>query len=68
MDWSVAGCYCISPFVQDDEFDSAGGFLAGSMKRVRNMGKAGHNRWMCYMLLFIIFVFFFCYFIIKWRS
>jgi blocked-early-in-transport protein 1 len=51
----------------DENFDSAGGFLAGSMKRVMNMGKAGHNRWMCYMMIFIIIVFFVVYYIISWR-
>ena len=53
---------------QDQNFDSAGGFLSGSMKRVKNMGKAGHNRWMCYMMIFIIIVFFVCYYIISWRN
>lgn len=52
----------------DEEFDSAGGLLASSMKRVKNMGKAGHNRWMCYMMIFIILVFFLCYYIISWRN
>ena len=58
----------LPPFFQDEEFDSAGGFLASSMQRVKNMGKQGHNRWMCYMLLFIVIVFFVCYYIIKWRN
>ena len=53
---------------QDEDFDSAGGLLGSSMKRVKNMAKAGHNRWMCYLILFIVAVFFMCYYIIKWRS
>ena len=57
-----------SPFNKDEDFDSAGGLLGSSMKRVKNMAKAGHNRWMCYMILFIVAVFFVCYYIIKWRS
>ena len=58
----------LSLSAKDEDFDSAGGLLGSSMKRVKNMAKAGHNRWMCYMILFIVAVFFVCYYIIKWRS
>ncbi|XP_065901903.1 BET1 homolog [Dysidea avara] len=52
----------------DSDFDNTGGLLGSSMKRVKNMAKAGHNRWMCYMILFIVLVFFIVYYIVKWRS
>jgi len=58
----------LSLSAKDEDFDSAGGLLGSSIKRVKNMAKAGHNRWMCYMILFIVAVFFVCYYIIKWRS
>ncbi|XP_064384261.1 BET1 homolog [Halichondria panicea] len=51
-----------------EEFDSAGGLLGGSMKRLKGLANAGHNRWMCYIILFIVGVFFICYAVIKWRS
>lgn len=42
----------------DDEFDSAGGLLGNSMKRVMRMARSGHNRYILYLLLFSLFVFF----------
>jgi len=48
------------PLDQDEDFDSAGGSLGSSMKRVKNMAKAGHNCWMCYLILFSVAVFFVC--------
>lgn len=50
----------------DNDADSSGGLLGASMKRVKELGRAGHNRWMCYMLIFILFVFFVIYVVIKW--
>ncbi len=51
-----------------EEFDNAGGLLGSSMKRLKNMANAGHNNWMCYLILFVVAVFFLCYAILKWRS
>ena len=52
----------------DEDFDTTGGLLGASMKRLKGLASAGHNRWMCYMILFIVGVFFLCYFLLKWRS
>ena len=50
----------------DSEVDAAGGFLGSSMRRVRDLGRAGHNRWMCYMLLLVLFVFLVIYIVNRW--
>jgi len=49
----------------DDDFDKGGGFLQSTMSRVTAMAKAGHNCYILYLLLFAMFVFFICWFIIK---
>ena len=51
-----------------EDFDSAGGLLGSSMKRLKSMANAGHNRWMLYMILFIVVVFFVFYYLIRWRT
>lgn len=51
-----------------DDFEHTGGLLGSSMKRLKSMTNAGHNRWMLYMILFIIVVFFVLYYIIRWRT
>ena len=54
--------------VMGEDFETAGGLLGSSMKRLKAMGSAGHNRWMLYMILFIVVVFFVLYYIIRWRT
>ncbi|XP_003382429.1 PREDICTED: BET1 homolog [Amphimedon queenslandica] len=49
------------------DFDTTGGLLSGTMKRLHGLSQGGHNRWMCYMIVLIVFVFIVLYFIIKWR-
>ena len=50
------------------EFESAGGLLGASLKRVQNMANAGHYRWILYMTLFVIVAVLVLYCIIKWRT
>ena len=50
----------------DGDVDSAGGFLGSSMRRVRDLGRAGHNHWMCYMMLLVLFVFLVIYIVNRW--
>jgi blocked-early-in-transport protein 1 len=52
----------------NEDFDTTGSLLTGSLKRVKAMASAGHNRWMLYLILFVLLVFFICYYIIRWRS
>ena len=54
-------------FLQNSEFDATGGLLSSSMKRVKAMSLAGHNRWMFLLILFILFVCFVLYYLIRWR-
>lgn len=54
--------------MQGSDFDTTGSLLGASMKRVKGMAASGHNRWMCYMVLFILLVFLLLYYIIKWRG
>jgi len=51
----------------DNDFDSTWGFLSSSMGRVKKLALAGHNRYICYLLLFAIFVFLFIAIIIRFR-
>lgn len=54
-----------------DDFDTAGGFLGTSMKRLNNMVAAGssNRKMMCYMVIILVTVFFvFYYFVGKVRS
>ena len=55
-------------YLQSEDFEGTGGLLGSSFKRVKAMGAAGHNRWMCYMILFILFVFLVLYYAIRWRT
>ena len=68
--WGSRYVYIVSHTLsgQDTEFDGSGSLLSASMKRVKGLAQAGHNRWMCYMIIFILVVFFLVYYIIKWRS
>lgn len=49
----------------DDDMDRTGGFLGNTMARVIRLGKHSGGRHMCYMLLFILFVFLILYVVIK---
>ena len=51
-----------------DDFETTGGLLGSSMKRLKVMSNAGHNRWMLYMIVFIVVVFLVLYYIIRWRT
>ena len=53
------------------DFDSAGGFLGSSMKRLNNMvaSSSSNRKLMCYLILFLVMFFIICwYFISKVRS
>ncbi|XP_036216490.1 BET1 homolog [Bactrocera oleae] len=49
----------------DDDMDRTGGFLGNTMARVVRLGKHSGGRHMCYMFLFILFVFLILYVVIK---
>lgn len=49
----------------DDDMDRTHGFLSNTMGRVVRLGKNTSSRHMCYMLLFIVFVFLLLYVVIK---
>lgn len=49
----------------DDDMDRTGGFLANTMGRVVRLGRNGHQKYMCYIFLFALFVFLLLYFVIK---
>ncbi|XP_035210995.1 BET1 homolog [Stegodyphus dumicola] len=51
----------------DDDFDSTSGFLSSTMGRVVKLAKAGHNRYILYLLLFSFFVFGVIYVILKFQ-
>ncbi|XP_026478094.1 BET1 homolog [Ctenocephalides felis] len=51
----------------DDDMDNTGGFLGNTMRKVKMLGKGGHNYYMVYMFLFAMFVFFVLYLTIKFR-
>lgn len=51
----------------DDDMDRTGGFLSNTMARVVRLGRNGHQKYMCYIFLFALFVFLLLYFVIKLR-
>ena len=51
----------------DDDFDSTSGFLSTTMGRVVKLAKAGHNRYILYLLGFSFFVFGMIYIILKFQ-
>lgn len=51
----------------DDDMERTGGFLSNTMSRVVRLGKNGHQKYMCYMFLFVIIVFFVLYVSLKFR-
>ncbi|XP_060583480.1 BET1 homolog isoform X1 [Ruditapes philippinarum] len=51
----------------DDDFDSSGGLLHASMKKLKAITSMGGYKQMWYLLLFCLFVFFVCWLIIRSR-
>ena len=51
----------------DDDMERTGGFLSNTMSRVVRLGKNGHQKYMCYMILFVLLVFFILYVTLKFR-
>lgn len=51
----------------DDDMERTGGFLSNTMARVVRLGKNGHQKYMCYMFLFVVFVFIILYVSLKFR-
>lgn len=51
----------------DDDMDRTGGFLSNTMARVGRLSRGGHSRYMCYMFIFVVFVFALLYITIKFR-
>lgn len=51
----------------DDDMERTGGFLSNTMARVVRLGKSGHQKYMCYMFLFALFVFLLLYLVLKFR-
>lgn len=51
----------------DDDMERTGGFLSNTMARVVRLGKNGHQKYLCYMFLFVILVFFILYVTLKFR-
>lgn len=49
----------------DDDFDSVGGFLGSTMGRLRGISRGGYGKMYCYMLLFVLGVFFVMYWMIR---
>lgn len=51
----------------DNTFDSTWGRLSSSMKRVQKLAMSGHNRYIFYLFMFSLFVFFIIYIMMKFR-
>ncbi|GAB6022092.1 protein transport protein bet1 [Chamberlinius hualienensis] len=51
----------------DNDFDRTGGFLNATVDRVGRMLKAGYNRYIFYLILFSLFVFFCIWVIVRFR-
>lgn len=51
----------------DDDMDRTGGFLSTTMSRVIRLGRNGHQKYMCYMFLFVLGVFLLLYVTLKLR-
>ncbi|XP_073843172.1 blocked early in transport 1 [Musca autumnalis] len=49
----------------DDDMDRTQGFLGNTMNRVVRLAKNGGSRHMCYMFLFVLFVFLLLYVVLK---
>lgn len=51
----------------DDDMDRTGGFLSNTMGRVVRLGRGGHQKYMCYMFIFVLIIFFLLYVTLKFR-
>lgn len=51
----------------DDDMERTGGFLSNTMARVVRLGRNGHQKYMCYIFLFALFIFLLLYFVLKLR-
>ncbi|XP_013407003.1 BET1 homolog [Lingula anatina] len=51
----------------DNDMDNSSGILGATMGRLTAMARAGHNKFIWYLLLFSLFVFFVLWLIIKTR-
>nr|ABI52774.1 golgi vesicular membrane trafficking protein p18 [Argas monolakensis] len=50
-----------------DDFDSGEGILKSTMGRLMRMSRAGHNRYILYLVVFSLFVFLIIYVLMKVR-
>ena len=50
-----------------DDMDNSEGILRGAMGRVLGLHRAGHHRYICWLLLFSIFVFLVIYALMKFK-
>eukprot|EP01122_Echinamoeba_exundans_P001696 TRINITY_DN11700_c0_g1_i1.p1 TRINITY_DN11700_c0_g1~~TRINITY_DN11700_c0_g1_i1.p1 ORF type:complete len:144 (-),score=20.90 TRINITY_DN11700_c0_g1_i1:55-486(-) len=48
--------------------DNTGGLLAAAQKKLKEVSESGSNRLMCYLVLFVILVFFIIYGVISWST
>jgi hypothetical protein len=48
--------------------DNTGGLLSAAQKKLKEVSESGSNRLMCYLVLFVILVFFIIYGVISWSS
>ena len=53
--------------LQDEEFDSVGSFLQGTMGRLSALTKKKHHRLLCYVLMFCFCVMLLAWFIVRFR-
>ncbi|XP_060928330.1 BET1 homolog [Limanda limanda] len=51
----------------DSDFDSTGGLLGATIRRVKQLSRRSQTKPLCYILLFCFFVFFVLYSLIKLR-
>ena len=49
-------------------FDKTGSLLGGTVKKVQQMLASGGSKHMCYLICFVVFVFFLLYFMIGART
>ncbi|KAL8572783.1 hypothetical protein ACOMHN_024959 [Nucella lapillus] len=49
----------------DEDFDKSGNFLQATMERLKKLTRSGHYKLWIYLLLFIFFVLFMCWLIIR---
>lgn len=51
--------------MQGSEFDSTGGMLGSSMKRLQKLTGSSSKGVMCYLVAFVVFIFFLIYYLIR---